>query len=73
MLMDTSEITPGCDPCTAVDDCTRYRVLDVYPRRTAVHAVEFLERVNEEMPFAVQHSKPPVEVNSSRSRPSQGS
>lgn len=52
--MDTCKIAPGCYQYTAVDDCTRYRVLDVYPRRTASNTLQFLERVIEEMPFPVQ-------------------
>jgi transposase InsO family protein len=39
---------------TAIDDCTRIRVLAVYPRRTAANSLLFLERLNEEMPFPVQ-------------------
>lgn len=52
--MDTCKITPGIYQYTAIDDCTRIRVLAVYPRRTAANALLFLERVIEEMPFPVQ-------------------
>ena len=52
--MDACKIAPGCYQYTAVDDYTRYRVLVVYPRRTATHTIDFLERVIEEMPFPVQ-------------------
>ncbi len=37
-----------------MDDCTRYRVLRVYARRTANNTLDFLDRVLEEMPFPVQ-------------------
>src|ERR1044072_9180269 len=38
-----------------VDDCTRMRVLALYPRRTAHNAVRFLkEHVLEEFPFPSQ-------------------
>jgi hypothetical protein len=38
---------------TAIDDCTRLRVLGLYSARTAVNAVHFLEnRMTEEFPFA---------------------
>lgn len=33
--MDTCKIAPGLYQYTAIDDCTRYRVLRVYTRRTA--------------------------------------
>ena len=52
--LDTCKIAPGCYQYTAVDDCTRYRVLAVFPRRTAASTLGFLERVIEEMPFPVQ-------------------
>jgi transposase InsO family protein len=52
--MDTCKIAPGVYQYTAVDDCTRVRVLAVYPRRTSANSLMFLERVLEEMPFPVQ-------------------
>jgi transposase InsO family protein len=52
--MDTIKIGPGLFQYTAIDDCTRYRVLGVYPRRTAAHTLKFLDRVIEEMPFPIQ-------------------
>ena len=51
---DTMKVAPGVYQYTAVDDCSRFRVLAVYSRRTANYTLEFLERVVEEMPFAVQ-------------------
>jgi transposase InsO family protein len=52
--MDTCKIKPGLYQYTAVDDCTRIRVLGLYSRRTAANTLSFLERVNEEMPFPIQ-------------------
>lgn len=52
--MDTCKIAPAVYQYTAIDDCTRIRVLAVYPRRTAANSLLFLERLNEEMPFPVQ-------------------
>jgi transposase InsO family protein len=53
--MDTVKIAPGLFQFTAVDDCTRMRVLALYPRRTAYNAVRFLqEHVLEEFPFPIQ-------------------
>ena len=52
--MDTMKVAPGLYQYTAVDDCTRYRVLGVFQRRSAGHTLEFLDRVIEEMPFPIQ-------------------
>lgn len=52
--MDVCKIGPGLYHYAAVDDCTRYRVLGLYPRRSAIHTIAFLERVIEEMPFPIQ-------------------
>jgi len=52
--MDTCKIGPGLIQFTAVDDCTRYRVLRLFSRRTAVNTLEFLDCVLDEMPFPVQ-------------------
>lgn len=43
MQLDTMKIVPGLVQFTAIDDCTRLRVLGLYPRRTAVYARQFLE------------------------------
>jgi len=52
--MDTTKITTGIFQFTAVDDCSRWRVLDVYNRATAKNTVEFIDKVVEEMPFPIQ-------------------
>jgi transposase InsO family protein len=52
--MDTCKVASGLIQYTAVDDCTRVRVLAVYKRRTAANSLLFLERVIEEMPFPIQ-------------------
>jgi len=52
--MDTTKIAPGIYQFTAVDDCSRYRVLGVYNRATAANTLDFLDRVVEEMPFPIQ-------------------
>ncbi len=52
--MDTCKIAPGVYQYTAVDDCSRCRVLAVYSRRTAANTLDFLDRVIEEMPFPIQ-------------------
>jgi len=52
--MDVCKIAPGLYQFTAVDDCTRYRVLGLYPRRSAKQTLHFLDRLIEEMPFPIQ-------------------
>lgn len=45
---------PGLYQYTSIDDCTRYRVLRIYKRRTAANTLDFLDCVIEEMPFPIQ-------------------
>lgn len=52
--MDTCKIASGLCQHTAIDDCTRYRVLRLYNRRTAANTLDFIEHVVDEMPFPVQ-------------------
>lgn len=52
--LDTMKIKAGMYQYTAVDDCSRFRVLGLYPRRAGKYTVAFLERVIEEMPFPIQ-------------------
>jgi len=39
---------------TAIDDGTRYRVLQIYEKRNADNTLDFLDKVVEELPFSVQ-------------------
>jgi transposase InsO family protein len=52
--MDTCKIAPGLYQYTAIDDCSRWQVLGLYPGRSAADTLAFLERVQAEMPFPVQ-------------------
>jgi transposase InsO family protein len=52
--MDVCKICPAVYQYTAIDDCSRYKVVGAFPRRTAVNTLSFLEQVIEEMPFAIQ-------------------
>ena len=52
--MDTCKIAPGLFQFTAIDDCTRYKVIALYPRRTAENTLKFLHKVIEETPFPIQ-------------------
>ena len=52
--MDTCKIAANLYQYTAIDDCTRYKVIGLYHRRSARYTVEFLAEVVEEMPFPIQ-------------------
>jgi transposase InsO family protein len=52
--MDTCKIAPGVYQYTAVDDCTRVRVLAVYSHRNAANSLRFLDLILEEFPFPIQ-------------------
>ena len=52
--VDTCKIRPGMYQFTAVDDCTRYLVAEIYPRRTAANTLLFLDKLVEEMHFPIQ-------------------
>jgi len=51
---DSIKIATGVYQYAAVDDCSRFRVLGLYPRRASKHTVAFLERVIQEMLFPIQ-------------------
>jgi transposase InsO family protein len=53
--VDTTKIAPGIYQYTAIDDCTRFRMLGIYSRRTAKNSMRFLEeRMIYEFPFPIQ-------------------
>lgn len=52
--IDTCKIGPGIYQYTAVDDCSRWRVLELYKRRTASNTLEFIDIMIEEFPFPIQ-------------------
>ena len=52
--MDVCKIGPGCYQYTAIDDCSGYAVVSLYDRRTAKNTLRLLDKVVEEMPFAIQ-------------------
>lgn len=51
--MDTTKIASGIYQFPAVDDCSRWYILDVYKRATAANTVQFIEKVVEEMLFPI--------------------
>lgn len=52
--MDTCKIAPGKYQFTAIDDCTRYRVLRLFSSRKSANTLDFIDAVVEEMPFPIQ-------------------
>jgi Integrase core domain. len=53
--MDVCKIAPRIYQYTAIDDCSRFKVLQLFPRRTAINTLKFLDTVLEQMPFAIQY------------------
>lgn len=54
--LDSMKVAAKLYQFTAIDDCTRMRILGLYPARTAANSVDFLlERVLEEFPFSIEH------------------
>ncbi|OJW49686.1 MAG: hypothetical protein BGO67_04075 [Alphaproteobacteria bacterium 41-28] len=52
--IDVTKVRQRCYQFTAVDDCTRLRVLRLYTAKTAENAVKFLFEVLEAFPFPIQ-------------------
>ena len=52
--MDVCKIAPALYQYTAIDDCSRWKVMGLYPRRSATSTLSFLDRLLEEMPFPIQ-------------------
>jgi transposase len=53
---------------TAIDDCTRLRVLKIYPRNNQKTAIEFVDYVLSQLPFAVETIQTDIQA---RWRPSE--
>jgi len=53
--MDVCKIASRLYQHTAIDDCSRFKVVELFPRRTAGNTLKFLETVIEQMPFPIQH------------------
>lgn len=52
--LDVTKIRSNCYQFTAVDDCTRLRVLRLYPNKTAENAIKFLFEMLDSFPFPIQ-------------------
>lgn len=51
---DTCKIAPGIHQYTAVDDCSRWRVLKIYTKANGKNTLDFIETMVEEFPFPIQ-------------------
>ena len=45
--IDTCKIADEIFQYTAIDDCTRYRVLDIYSKKNAASTLDFIEKMIE--------------------------
>lgn len=52
--MDVTKVRPKYYQFTAIDDCTRLRVLRLYTSKTAANAVHFFNEVLNAFPFPIQ-------------------
>jgi transposase len=52
--LDSCEIADGLYQYTAIDDCTRMKVVNLYSQKSADNSIDFLEYVLEELPFPIQ-------------------
>ena len=52
--MDVCKIMNKLYQFTAIDDCTRYKVIALYSNRSADNTLDFLDKVIKEMPFTIQ-------------------
>ncbi|QHT65338.1 IS481 family transposase [Rhodocytophaga rosea] len=52
--IDVTKIGPKCYQFTAIDDCTRLRVLRLYPDKTADRSLTFLKEIIKAFPFPIQ-------------------
>ena len=52
--MDVCKIAPKFYQFTAIDDCTRLKVLRLYPNKRAASTLDFLTHVQGELPFPMQ-------------------
>lgn len=66
--VDVCKIGPGVYQYTAIDDCSRFQLVGIYPQRTAGNTLHFPERVLEEMPSRSSASRPTAARSSSPTR-----
>jgi hypothetical protein len=56
--LDVCKIAAALYQYTAIDDCSRWKVMGLYPRRSASSTLNFLDCLLEEMPFPIQRILP---------------
>ncbi len=52
--MDVCKIGPRLYQYTAIDDCSRYQVVAIFPNRSARPTLAFLEQLVGEMPVSIR-------------------
>jgi transposase InsO family protein len=52
--MDNMKLADDLFQYTAIDDCTRIKVVGLYPSRSADSSLQFLEEVRQSLPFPIQ-------------------
>lgn len=52
--MDVCKIGPRLYQYTAIDDCSRYQVVGIFPNRSARSTLAFIEQLVEEMPVSIR-------------------
>jgi len=52
--IDLTKVAPGKYQFTAIDDCTRLRVLRIYPRKSAQYAIQFLGEMLDDFGFPIR-------------------
>jgi transposase InsO family protein len=52
--LDTMKIRPGVFQYTAIDDCSRFLVAELYPKRTAANTLRFLELILDAFVVSIQ-------------------
>jgi transposase InsO family protein len=52
--LDTFKVAPGIYQYTAIDDCSRFAIAELYPRRTAASTLDFLDLLLESFAVPLQ-------------------
>lgn len=52
--MDICKIGSGLYQYTSINDCTHYRVVTIYERRTAANTLDFIDCIVDEISFPIQ-------------------
>jgi transposase InsO family protein len=53
--LDVTKLAPGAYQFTAIDDCTRMKVIRVYPNKKADNTIHFLGEIMDTFQFPIQH------------------